>query len=354
MRHAIVGAGFGVVAHLPAFGGVPGVQVVALADSGSGRAARFAQPPLVAYSDWQCMLDEVRPDTLSVTVPPLMQREVVVAALSRGIHVLCEKPVGMGPSDVEVIARSAAQAGKNVAVTYQYRFEPGLAALREQVRGGRLGSIRRIDFAWITAGRADPARPWSWQHDAAQGGGVLNAFLPHVIDLIVWLAGSHIVRAVGRTDVLIPVRTDANGVSRQVSAEDLVDALLELDCGALANVRVTNCQRGGEGMRIEIHGDQGTLLFINRPPFDGPQIVEYRWHDNNTEPVPFATATDGETDTRVLPLKRLASVFVSAARGGKEENLPTCADALHVQSVITALRASCASGQFQAVQARYG
>lgn len=349
MRHAIVGAGFGFAAHLPAFAKVPGVQVVALADSGSGRAARCAQPPVVAYSDWQRMLDEARLDTLSVTVPPLLQREIVVAALSRGVHVLCEKPVGAGPHDVEAIARGAEQAGCTVAVTFQYRFEPGLLALREQVRGGRLGAIRRIDFAWMTAGRADPGRPWSWQHDAAQGGGVLNAFLPHVIDMIVWLSGSHVTRAVGRTDVLIPVRADSKGVSREVSAEDVVDALLELDGGALANVRVTNCQRGGEGMRIEIHGENGTLRFLNRPPFDGPQTVEYCWHDTNTEPVPLATPTDGEADSRVLPLRRLANAFVTVARGGKEENLPACADALHVQRVITSLRASCATGHFQSV-----
>jgi predicted dehydrogenase len=349
VRHAIVGAGFGVAAHLPAFAAIPGVQVVALADSGSGRAARFATGALAAYSDWRRMLDEVRPDTLSVAVPPNFQREVVAAALNRGIHVLCEKPLGVSAEDAEFIVELAKVTERRVAVTYQFRFEPGLATLRDEVRSGRIGAIRRIDFAWITAGRADPSRPWSWQHDASQGGGVLNAFMPHVIDLISWLSGSRITRVMGRTAVLVPRRPVGGGEHREVTAEDLVDALLELDDGALVNIRVTNCQRGGEGMHIQFHGENGILRFTHRPPFDGPASVDYCWQDGNFEPAVVAAHGESGADTRMLPLSRLASLFVAAAQGRGCEQLPLCADAVQVQRVIASLRVSSTVRQFQDV-----
>ncbi|HTE41449.1 MAG TPA: Gfo/Idh/MocA family oxidoreductase, partial [Steroidobacteraceae bacterium] len=187
MRHAIVGAGFGADAHLPAFSAVPGVQVVGLADSGSGRAKQRARGAVACFSHWAQMLDEARPDTLSIAVPPLAQTEIALAALARGIHVLCEKPVGRGVSEAQQICEAARRASLVAAVTFQFRFEPGLQSLQREFRDGRIGGLRRLDFSWITAGRADSTRPWSWQHDASQGGGVLTAFMPHVADLIAWL-----------------------------------------------------------------------------------------------------------------------------------------------------------------------
>lgn len=347
MRHAIIGAGFGVDVHLPAFAGLTGVEVVAISDAGSGRAKQSALEGVSTYSDWRRMLDEVRPDSLSVAVPPVAQREIVIQAIQSGIHVLCEKPFGMCAEDAASMFDAAFVARIVGAVGFQYRFEPGISELRKQVFAGKVGRVRRVDFAWFTSGRASASRPWSWQHEAAKGGGVVNAFLPHVVDLMLWLANSAATSVVGRTAVLIPKRPDHNGVLREVTAEDVVDALLEFENGVVGNIRVTNCQPAGEGMRIEVHGDKGVLQFTHCPPFGcGDARLLYYRPEAAPELIALTDSAQKEPDTRSAPFQRLAQQFASAVRGKRTSELPTFHDGLKAQRVITALRQSVLRREF--------
>ncbi len=347
MRHAVIGAGYGGGVHLPTFTGMSGIEVVAVVDGGSGRAERFARPGLAAYSDWRRMLDDLRPDSISVAVPPAAQREIVASAIGRGIHVLCEKPLGMDADDAVDLLRMAEVATVTAAVCFQYRFEPGMCALRQQIRSGRLGRLRRIDLGWITAGRADPARPWSWQHDAHSGGGVINAFLPHAADLVRWLSGSDAHSVAARTAVLIPCRLDDKGAKRDVTAEDAVDALIELDGGALANIRITNCQWGGDGMRIEVHGESGLLRFAHRPPFAGDVELQFCGRGAEIKAIDVTSPVAGEGDSRAPSLRQLAQLFVATANGGvSSPDLPSFRDGEHIQRLLAAVRRSAAAREF--------
>jgi predicted dehydrogenase len=348
MRHAIVGAGFGATGHLPAFAGLGGVEVVALCDSGSGRAAKAGHADLATYVDWRRMLDEVRPDTLSVVVPPPTQRVIVEAALGLGIHVLCEKPLGMTPPDARAMAAAAERARRVGAVALQFRFEPGMSALRQQIREARVGRVRRVDFSWMTSGRADASRPWGWQHDAAAGGGVIYAFLPHVIDLVRWLSGSEVTTVAARSAILVGWRPDGDSM-RAVTAEDMVDAICELEGGAVASLRVTNCQPCGDGMRIEVHGDDGVLLFAHRPPFAGDVELSCHRRGSPVERLESRPREAAAGDSRSSPLRELAGQFIDAARGGRAESLPTFTDGWHAQCVMAAMRRSVAEQRFAAL-----
>jgi predicted dehydrogenase len=339
MRHAIVGAGFGAAVHLPAFAGLAGVEVVALSDAGSGRATAATSPGLATYADWRRMLDETRPETLSVAVPPPAQRAIVEAALGRGIHVLCEKPLGMSAEDAEAMVVAAADAQRVGAVALQFRFEPGIPELRAQVQEGRVGRLRRVDVSWMTSGRADASRLWSWQHDADAGGGVISAFLPHVIDLVRWVSGFHMTNAMARTSILVG-RRPSGGAMRVVTAEDMVDAICELEEGAVAAIRVTNCQPCGDGMRIEVHGDDGVLRYAHRPPFAGDvELVSCR-HGSAVERLAVTRAATAAGDSRRSPFVELAGYFLEKVRGGRAECLPTFTDGCQAQRAIAAMRRS--------------
>ena len=347
VRHAIIGAGFGVDVHFPVFAALAGVEIVAISDAGSGRAKQCALEGVPAYSDWRRMLEEVCPDSLSVAVPPVAQREIVIKAIQSRIHVLCEKPFGMCYEDAADMFKAALDARIVGALGFQYRFEPGISKLRKQLLAGSVGRVRRVDFAWFTSGRARATRPWSWQHEVAEGGGVVNAFLPHVMDLLLWLTGSAVTSVVGRTAVLIPTRPDNSGVIREVTAEDVVDALLEFENGAVGGVRVTNCQPAGEGMHIEVHGDNGVLQFIHRPPF-GNRDARLACYRSEFEPELFdlADLAQGKRDTRCIPFKSLAQQFVLAVQGKKSSDLPTFHDGLRAQRIMTALRQSVVRREF--------
>ncbi len=349
MRHAVIGAGYGGGVHLPTFTAMPGIEVVAVVDGGSGRAKRFARPGLAAYSDWRRMLDDLRPDSISVAVPPSAQREIVVSAIGRGIHILCEKPLGKDTEDAAEMLRIAEAATVTAAVCFQYRFEPGMCALRQQIRSGRLGRLRRIELDWITAGRADHARPWSWQHDAHSGGGVINAFLSHAADLVRWLSGCDPLSVAARTAVLVPFRLNDTGAVQEVTAEDAVDALFELGGGAVASICITNCQWGGDGMHIEVHGERGLLRFVHRPPFSGDVELQYCGSGSDIEVIDVTSPVVGEGDSREASLRQLAELFVAAIGGANPPDLPSFRDGELSQRFLAAVRRSAAEQLFVSV-----
>lgn len=349
MRHAVIGAGFGGGVHLPTFTSMPGIEVVAVVDGGSGRAERFARPGLAAYSDWRRMLDDLRPDSVSVAVPPAAQREIVASAIGRGIHVLCEKPLGMDMLEAAEMLRMAEVVGVTAAVCFQYRFEPGMCALRQQIRSGRIGRLRRIDLGWVSAGRADPTRPWSWQHDIGLGGGVINAFLPHAADLVRWLSGCDALSVVAGTAVLVPFRLDDIGNKREVTAEDAVDVLVDLDGDAVANIRITNCQWGGDGMRIEVYGESGLLRFAHRPPFSGDVELQFCGRGAEIEAIDVTSPISVEGDCRAASLRQLAELFVAAVGGASSPDLPSFRDGEHIQRLLSAVRRSAAARMFVTV-----
>jgi predicted dehydrogenase len=346
-----VGVGFGAGVHLPAFKALDGVDVVGIAHSGAGQHAVSQQHGTLVYPDWRVMLAELRPDSVSIAVPPDAQRGVVESALRQGAHVLCEKPMGLCADDAIAMCDQAVSSTAIGAVALQYRFEPRMSEFRKQIMAGTVGRIRRIDFAWITEGRASPQRPWAWQHDVARGGGVINGFMPHVIDLLRYLSGFEIARVTAQTAVLIPERPDAAAASRIVTAEDAVDGWFELESGAIASVRVTNCQVGGEGMQIDVHGDHGILRYAHRPPYSGEVMISC------SPAIPGAqiqsrdigSQVRQEGDARTQAFRSLVKLFVDAVRGLPTPDLPTFRDGMRVQQVLEAMRTSAREARSVAV-----
>ena len=345
MRHAIIGAGFGIDVHLPVFLDLPLVDVVAVIDNGSGRAARLNLPRVSTYSDWRRMLEVERVDSISVVVPPASQAEIVLTALERGIHVLCEKPLGNDVAQAEAILDARRSAGVVGAVSLQYRFEAGIAEFRHALIRQKIGNLQSIDFSWLTSGRSNPAREWCWQHDLSMGGGVLNGFVSHLADLLYWFTGSEAQTVVGQTQIKIDKRLDPTCKTyRKVTAEDWVDAFIVLESGVTSSLTVSNCHPIGFGFSIMAKGDSGILRLIHKPPFNGDAELSFTGLDGLKMPIPIYSRSSN-SDSRVIPFSQLANNFVSAIQEcDASECLPRFEDGLRVQRFLNALRVSGRSG----------
>ncbi|MCJ7736780.1 MAG: Gfo/Idh/MocA family oxidoreductase, partial [Anaerolineae bacterium] len=112
-------------AHIPAWKGqADHVELVAVADILEERAKLTAQYHGVprAYGDWQKMLDEVKPDIVSVCTPNVYHKDPTIAALKAGAHVLCEKPITVSTQDANEMYDVAESAGRELFVTQTSRF----------------------------------------------------------------------------------------------------------------------------------------------------------------------------------------------------------------------------------------
>jgi predicted dehydrogenase len=346
MRIAIIGGGFGLKSHLPAFRALPGVEVVVVADAGSGRIKERVPAGITYTGSWQEALS-MPIDAVSVAVPPARQCEIVLSSLSRNLHVFCEKPFGLNEGEARAMHAAALSATAcTAAVNFQFRFEPGIDALRERIAAGAIGAPYAIDLSWVTAGRASAKSMWSWRNDATAGGGVIGAFFSHAADLFWWLAGAEPRSVFGQSGILVPERFDESGMRHRVTAEDVVAAQLEMDGGVTATCRITNCQPGGGGMRLEVKGSEGVLIYRHAPPF-GPEdrsLVCVKGEAVSL-PIPAPPRECRTAETRLWAVHRCAGQFVGRARGDKAAIPPAFADGLRVQHVMTGLRESIARKQ---------
>lgn len=307
------------------------MEVVAVADAGSGAAARLGGDH-VAYSDWRELLARDDIGLVDIVSPPAAQKTIVLEALKKGHHVLCEKPFGARLEDAIEMCR-AQRPDRIAAVGYQFRFEPAFRELRRLLNSGSIGDLLRVDVRWVTAGRANPECRWGFQHDADVGGGVGNAFLSHVVDYILWTTQASLSVDGGTRRVFIDARTDSDGVARKVTAEDSADFLARLDGMVPVNVVVSNCLIGGEGHRVEFYGRLGCLSLVHRPPFGALDLELIVHRDGRSEPQKFE-ACQSEGDSRLPTVRALLAELKLKIEGIDVSDLPTFKQALVIQEVL--------------------
>ena len=207
LRWGIIGTGTrGNATHIPAVKESPGSELVALCDVAEDRlnaAVKRASQKVATYSDYQKLLANPDVNAVVIATPNLLHREMLLAALQAGKHVLCEKPAGVSFSDASDMQRAADAAKTVVMFGMQYRHNAKARKLRELIDAGRIGKVRYIvqnssrgdwNLSPDVWKYADPklagGEPRNWRFSHAASGGTLNEFSCHYLDLVHWYAGA--------------------------------------------------------------------------------------------------------------------------------------------------------------------
>lgn len=101
------------------------------------RVADLFHVPL--YTDFDRMLDEVKPDIASVATPERAHEVLTVSALQKGCHVYCEKVLSHTRESAQTMVAVAKETGRLLNVGYNYRYSPSCVYLAEAIRAGKIG-----------------------------------------------------------------------------------------------------------------------------------------------------------------------------------------------------------------------
>ncbi len=145
---AVVAAGGQGRVHAAAYRADERVRLAGIADLDRAAADRLAADLDIpaAFSDAGAMLAELRPDLLSVCTPPQHRRAVVEAAIDAGVRAIhCEKPFALSYGDAVAMTERAADAGVQLTVNLQRRFEPVHRFARGQLDEGLIGELVSIE-----------------------------------------------------------------------------------------------------------------------------------------------------------------------------------------------------------------
>jgi len=354
----VVGLGYG-RAHIPAFQ-QQGCQVVAVCQrdvaAAQSVADRYGVPR--AFSRWEDMLAEARPDIVVIAAPPHLHHPIALAAFAQGAHVLCEKPMAMDLAQARAMTEAAASAGRVGMIGFNWRFPAAMQRFHAMVEAGHLGRPFHIGMRWLGGRFADEATASTWRMDSAEAGhGAMGDQGVHVIDLVRWSFGE-IARVFAHAGRAHPARTVVGG-GKSADTDDFCTVQAELASGAHVTFTVSRVARGINEQHMEAFGTAGALSYrLTRERarwFKGELLAA--GSTGNLAPVRVPTGlpkSAGEGDPLEVTGKATIGPLVKRFLAGikkKQSPSPSFEDGVRAQAVLDAVLESEAGGRWVSVPA---
>ncbi len=325
IRIAYIGTGHRAWGLIAIMRRIPGCEIVAVADPTPqfrDRGATLAGPQAKAYNDYQTMLAEQKDiDAVVVATPGALHAKPVIAALGRGLHVLCEKPMATTIEDANRMIAAADKAGKILQVDQQYRLRGDYSKLKEVVTAGEIGPVKFVT-SYLHRGDWNPASwktphpktgvPTVWRYLKSMTGGSMMEDGVHELDVLHWIVNAPVDRvyAAGGNCLL----TDRETI-------DHAAVTVEYQNGVKMQFGFTLIAGSGRVEPVMIAGEKGTLyvdggkLTIRKKSAKQPVVIDA------TEPeVPGSEgnpAMAGQGQANYLSLKS----FVDNVRSGSKPAL---------------------------------
>lgn len=233
----------------------------------TGKALGLADDRL--YPDFETMAEAEsrRPDRIDFAVivtPNAQHYPAAKAFLSRGIDVVCDKPLTFEAAEAEELAMLARKKGLLFCVTYTYTGYPAVKQAREMVRRGDIGEIRFVNAEYPQEWLATPIeqegqKQAAWRSDPAQTGksNCVGDIGSHVENLVSYVTGLEIASLCARLDTFVPGRV----------LDDNASVMLNYKGGAKGLYWSSQVAVGYDNaLRLRVFGSKGTIQWSQENP----------------------------------------------------------------------------------------
>ncbi|MFC4321504.1 Gfo/Idh/MocA family oxidoreductase [Litchfieldia salsa] len=173
-------------------------ELVAFCDSNQTRMnyanrlleEKYNHPQVATYlaHEFEKMIEIEKPDSVIVTTVDRTHHTYIIKALELGCDVVTEKPMTIDAQKCQEIIDAVKRTGRNVRVSFNYRYAPHNTKIRELINNGAIGEVFSVNFEWAlnTQHGADYFR--RWHRDKRNSGGLLVHKSTHHFDLVnFWL-----------------------------------------------------------------------------------------------------------------------------------------------------------------------
>ena len=158
----------------------------------NGRLAELGTETVPTYlpHEFEKMIAETKPDIVIVTSVDRTHDDYICRAMEAGCDVITEKPLTIDERKAQRIIDTQKRTGRNIRVTFNYRYAPYHTKVRELIRDGVIGTPTSVHFEWLlnTQHGADYYR--RWHRNKYNSGGLLVHKATHHFDLVNFWLGS--------------------------------------------------------------------------------------------------------------------------------------------------------------------
>jgi predicted dehydrogenase len=317
LRVAIVGAGGRGMDNLDAVAASSGASIVALCDCDERQAAKAFErfPSAARFSDWRRLMDRERDfDAVLVSTPDHNHAIVAIAAMRRGKHVYCEKPLAHSIFEAREMARVARESRVVTQMGTQGHAYEGTRRAVEALRAGAIGDVREL-HVWTD-------RPAGWWPQ-----GVLRPTerqpVPAGLDWDVWL-GPAPERPYNPAYVPFKWRgfwDFGTGAIGDMGIHNLDTAYWGLELGAVVSARIKDCSPAPNDPAMRETAPLWSILEVTFAGRAGKPPLTMTWYDGGK--LPPADLFHGEKlitrDGGSLVVGSKGTLFTRTWHGGQND-----------------------------------
>lgn len=233
--------------HLPNLARIPGCRLVAVANRSGQKAKQWGGRFGAAYctTDYRDILKDAAVDAVIIATRHNLHKEMALAAIAAGKHVLVEKPLALTVADCDEICDAAEKQGVLLAVGFNRRFAPLAVVAKEAL--GKIADAKTLVYRC----NAGPLPADHWALDPVEGGGRIRGEAVHFFDFARWMLD----------DDPVHIQAQRMDTDQAAYANDSLTVLLRFARGSLATIVYTGAGSGAmDKERIEVFGGGASLV----------------------------------------------------------------------------------------------
>jgi len=253
VRVGIIGAGFAGHLHAESYQRCPSAELVAVADPNKKACQTLKEKYGITHSylDYRKLLARDDIDLVSACVPTFLHHEVVLAALTHGKHVVCEKPLALNVVQAEQMVEAARRENLLLMYAEDWMFAPALRRALAICREGAIGEVLVLRAKESHSGSHSPfAKELRYC-----GGGALIHLGIHPIGFGLAFFRGEVRRVWGVTSG----GGEANLMHGDFEGEDWGLGIIEFADGRLCQVEANYITQGGMDDVVEFYGTEGVI-----------------------------------------------------------------------------------------------
>lgn len=282
LRGAVIGYGFILSkGHLPAYlqraRENQDVQIIAVADTCEARrsVAKIDLPDARLYTDYEILLEQEAEnlDFVDIATPPAFHAEIAIAALQRGLHVLCEKPLTTTLEEAQQVLETARRERRVIFPCHNYKHAPVVQAIRSVIDSGKIGRVRSVTLNTFRNTHAKGVTEWhtNWRRETRySGGGIAMDHGSHTFYLTFDWLGAYPTAVTAKMSNLQPDRFDTE--DNFAATLTFPNGLAQVQLTWTAGVRKVIYTVQGERGAITVDDDEMQIALMQAT--DGPDVAQ--------------------------------------------------------------------------------